>query len=64
MAQSIFALISKKLNKQIFLKQYHLSNLFELVDSIVLTISGHKENIIFQKNFSSVDRLKTIPKAR
>ena len=46
------ALNSKLLNKQIFRNRYQMPNLFELIDNVAVTISGHEENKIW---FSSID---------
>ena len=46
------ALNSKLLNKQIFRNRYQLPNLFELIDNVAITISGHDEDKIW---FSSID---------
>ena len=45
------ALNSKLLNKQIFRNRYQMPNLFELIDNVAVTISGHDErNIWFSSN--------------
>ena len=46
------ALNSKLLNKQIFRNRYQMPNLFELIDNVAVTISGHGERNIW---FSSID---------
>ena len=46
------ALNSKILNKQIFRNRYQKPNLFELIDKVAVTISGHYERNIW---FSSID---------
>ena len=46
------ALNSKLLNKQIFRNRYQMPNLFELIDNVAVTISGHDERNIW---FSSID---------
>ena len=46
------ALNSKLLNKQIFRKRFQMPNLFELIDTVAVTISGFDENKIW---FSSFD---------
>ena len=46
------ALNSKLLNKQIFRNRYQMPNLFELIDNVAITISGHDERNIW---FSSID---------
>ena len=46
------ALNSKLLNKQIFWNSYQMPNLFELIDYVTVTISGHDEKKIW---FSSID---------
>ena len=48
----ILALNSKLLNKQIFCNRYQMPNLFELIDNVAVTISGHDERNIW---FSSID---------
>ena len=46
------ALNSKLLNKQIFRNRYQMPNLFELIDNVAVTISGHDQRNIW---FSSID---------
>ena len=46
------ALNSKLLNKQIFRKRYQMPKLFELIDNVAVTTSGHEERNIW---FSSID---------
>ena len=46
------ALNSKLLNKQIFRNRYQMPNLFELIDNVAVTISGHEEDKIW---FSPID---------
>ena len=46
------ALNSKLLNKQIFRNRYQMPYLFELIDNVAVTISGHNEDKIW---FSSID---------
>ena len=46
------ALNSKLLNKQIFRYRYQMRNLFELIDNVAVTISGHDERNFW---FSSID---------
>ena len=48
------ALNSKLLNKQIFRNRYQMPNLFELIDNVAVTISGHNE----EKNWFSSIHLK------
>ena len=46
------SLNSKLLNKQIFRNRYQMPNLFELIDNVAVTISGHDEKNIW---FSWID---------
>ena len=48
------ALNSKLLNKQIFRNRYQMPNLFELIDNVAVTISGHDE----KKLLVLIDRSK------